>query len=245
MTCKTYDRLTLLSYVAGDLSVKLEQEVGAHLTTCGACAKFVEETRREQADFLEAFPVAPAAPEPARRMLPFPVPRQLFALAAALVCAIGLGTVLLKPTHDDYRTKGAVELTLFVRDSTGTSVAQAAPVCVPGDRIQFTYSCGTDRCLILMSIDDTGKVSVFYPAKGDRSMIVEPGNGLPLPNSIILDDYIGRERYIAVFSEKPLEVDAVVNNVRAASKSREGIESLKIRNATVKIINLTKRSRRP
>ena len=246
MKCEKYDKLTLLSYVTGDLSSAAMSEMEQHFCACTACTAHIADVRKEQAAFLEAFPAISAAPSSVRpRLVRFPPLRTALILAASLILAAGTATLLVnRPAGDGYRTKGAVALKLFVQDSAGTPAECAAPVCTPGERIQFTYSCGDLRYFILMSVDGDGSASVFYPAQGDSSIAVEPGNDLPLPNSIVLDDYIGKEWYVAVFSARPLQVAAVVDKVRSAfGKNRGGgLVTPRIDNATVKTILLAKRA---
>lgn len=248
MTCEKYGKVTLFSYVTGDLPSAAMPEVELHLRDCTACTAFVADIRKEQAAFLEAFPAISAAPSPARsRLVRFPPWRTALALAASLILAAGTATLLVnRQTGDGYRTKGAVALKLFVQDSAGVPAERTAPVCVPGERIQFTYSCGNERYFMLMSVDGTGAVSVFYPARGDSSVAIEPGNDLPLPNSIVLDDYIGKEWYVAVFSTRPLHVGTVAGEVRRAfgRHGGDGIAVSGAGNATVKIIRVEKRAGR-
>lgn len=244
MECKKYDMLTLLSYVTGDLSDGALSEMEIHLRDCSICTAYVADVKKEQAAFLETFPSISVAKPPVReRLVRFPALRTVLALAAVLVIAVGTGTLLVNHHGEDYRTKGGVALKLFVQDSAGVPLECAVPVCTPGERIQFTYSCGGERYFMLMSVDTSGAVSVFYPEKGDSSIAVEPGNDLPLPNSIVLDDYIGKEWYVAVFSAHPLSAVAVTGKLRGAIRKKEDwiLAVPDIDHATVKSILLTKR----
>ncbi|MBN1307127.1 MAG: hypothetical protein JXA18_04365 [Chitinispirillaceae bacterium] len=243
MACEKYDKLTLLSYVTGDLSVEKRLEVESHVTRCASCSGVIKEAEEERAAFLEAFPVIDAVPARNRRLLRFTPVRTLLAVAAGLVLAVGAGSLLVDRSGDGYRTKGGVALNLFVQDGSGEPVVRGEPVFSPGERIQFTYSCGGERYFILASVDDMGRISVYYPAEGDRSMPLEPGRDLPLPNSILLDEYIGNELYIAVFSARPLRVARVVDKIERAFRERTDLRAtvLKIDDAKIRSILLKKR----
>ncbi|MBN1577809.1 MAG: DUF4384 domain-containing protein [Chitinispirillaceae bacterium] len=243
MACEKYDKLTLFSFVTGDLSGEKRLEMESHLRRCVSCAGFVKQAVAERAEFLEAFPVIDVVPVKSLRFLRFTPMRTALALAAGLVLAVGAGSLLVNRSGEAYRTKGGVALNLFAQDTAGSPVVRREPVFTPGERIQFTYSCGNERYFILASIDDTGRISVFYPAEGDNSMLLEPGRDLPLPNSIVLDEYIGKELYIAVFSARPLQVAAVVDKIQRALTVQPDLckTVLKIENAAIRSILLTKR----
>jgi hypothetical protein len=245
MICEKYDKMTLLSYVTGDLPGGAMAEVESHLHDCSSCAVYVAGAIKERSAFLDAYPSISGVTIPVRsRIVRFPALRTALALAAGLILAIGTGTILVNHQSDEYRTKGGVALKLFVQNSAGVPAENTAPVCAPGERIQFTYSCGSERYFMLMSVDTTRSVSVFYPDGAGSSMLLEPGNDLPLPNSILLDDYLGKEWYVAVFSARPLQVAAVMEKVRSAIGHNVGgsLTLPDIDHATVRSILLTKRA---
>ena len=247
MTCKEYDSLTLLSYVAGDLTAIRAAALKRHLEQCPECGAFVEKTEMERKAFLEVYPAPPTMKPRRGSIVRFRPLAALFSAAAVLVAAFGLGTLLVHRQPDSaWRTKGDVALSLFVSDSTGTPSVRRDGVFHPGERIQFTYSCGKERYFILASIDETGNVSVFYPTAGNRSMRLEPGNGVPLPHSIRLDDYIGTERYIAVFSETPLSVTSVTDKIRKSVSGNAALKSvsIEIEDAKVRSVVISKRESR-
>ena len=246
MTCEKYDKLTLLSYVTGDLSVEKRSDLEAHLKRCSVCAGFIRRAEEERSSFLGEYPSIDVVPMKNRKLFRFTPVRTAFALAATLVIAVGTASLLVNRSGDGYRIKGDIALNLFAQDGSGAPVVREQQVFSPGERIQFTYSCGGERYFILASIDDSGRVSVFYPAEGDSSMLLEPGSDLPLPNSIVLDEYIGKELFIAVFSARPLQVAAVVGRVRKGFTEGKSLDRLtpSIANATIKSILLTKKEHR-
>ncbi len=243
MTCEKYDKLTLLSFVAGDLRAAARSSVESHLRQCTVCADFIRQMNEERSTFLDELPSIDVIPVKSRKLFRFAPARTAFAIAAGLILAVGTGSLLINRTNDGYRTKGDITLMLFAQDSTGAPSVRKEPVFAPGERIQFTYSCGDERYFILASIDDAGHISVFYPAHTDSSMLVEPGRDLPLPNSIVLDDYIGKELFIVVFSARPLQVATVVNEVKRAFSESRDLHKLLLRidGATIRSILLTKR----
>ena len=246
MTCKEFDTLTLLGYVAGDLSECRMASVDRHLRSCSECSGVVAEIKKEQSGFLEAYPQVPEVKATPGTILRFRTLTTLVAVAAVLVVAFGIAALLPRQQETTWRTKGGTALSLFVSDSTGQPSVREDSVFYPGERIQFSYSCGKERYLILASIDETGRVSVYYPNSGDQSMLLEPGNDMPLPHSIRLDDYIGVERYVAVFSGRPLDVAPVVEAIAGIKNNGEALPaaSLVVPGATVRSVIINKKEKR-
>ncbi len=98
-----------------------------------------------------------------------------------------------------------------------------------GDQIRFTYWSGDNDYLMLLSVEDSGVVSVYYPddaggEEGDESIQIARGRNLPLEGSIVLNDYVGHERFFALFSPVPISVDHVKNRAASAvvALRREG-----------------------
>ncbi len=244
MTCKEYESLTLLSYLAGDLSSDRGAAVEQHLTHCAECSGYIAAMEKERDDFLEAYPEVPTVKTEPKKILLFRSYKPLLSAAAVLVIALGVGSLLTRRLPETtWRTKGNVALALYVSDSSGHASVREGMAFYPGERIQFTYSCGKERFFILASLDETGKLSVFYPTTGDSSLLLEPGSDLPLPHSIRLDDYIGIERYFAVFSEQPLSVKVVTEGIQKDIRRAGKLETSQITlpGATVRSVVINKK----
>jgi hypothetical protein len=91
----------------------------------------------------------------------------------------------------------------------GESIIEGMPGSAlhPGDRIRFVTSSDRPRYLAVLNQDGRG-VSVYYPSTGDAAA-VPAGSGVPLGFSVVLDDYLGRERVFALFCEQPFAVEPV------------------------------------
>ena len=73
-----------------------------------------------------------------------------------------------------------------------------------GDHLRFSYSLDAPAHLYLISVDNAGKATPFYPADWSASVAVAPGRNLPLEASIRLDGYVGSAGFIADFSPTPV-----------------------------------------
>ena len=96
----------------------------------------------------------------------------------------------------------------------GTPEIRENGVYYPGDRIQLTYSSADTAHLVVLGIESSGGVQVYFPSNGSSSVPVEPGTDIPLPNSIVLDDYVGNELYVALFSENSIVTGRMVEKVQ-------------------------------
>lgn len=78
-------------------------------------------------------------------------------------------------------------------------------VLLPGDSIRFVISTESKGYISVMSIDARQRISPFYPETEPSSdpspMAVNEAGRQELPGSVILDDAVGNEYLIVVFSE--------------------------------------------
>jgi hypothetical protein len=82
-----------------------------------------------------------------------------------------------------------------------------------GDVLRFFYDSGSFDYVFLLSVDAWGRVSSYYPDGSGFSVPVVRGRNLPLPGGVMLDDFVGYERFYAIFSRTPLsrgDVEAAV-----------------------------------
>ncbi len=244
MTQHEIDKFELVSYFVGDCDSETRARVAKHLTTCLECNRKLEQLKRERTEFLQAHPFESfASRAQARRRSSALQVGPVYALAATLVLVVGL-SIVLRPRQkaEAFRVKGASGIALFVKSGEESVEKRADNVYHPGEYVQITCSCAEADKLILLSIDEAGGISTYFPAQGDTSVAVAKGQNVPLPNSILLDDYLGKELFVAVFSRQPLYVPAVLETIRGAYKEKPDLEALSIAvpNGEVRTILITK-----
>lgn len=208
-------QLALDSLALGGLAPQERAALEAHLATCPRC----QERVREAATAREHFE---------RRVLPATLPalrerRRLPALLWGGLPALALGLVLLlvvvrpgpAPEEPDLGIKGGGTLQLFVRRHG--RVWQAAPGerLQAGDEVRFRVEPLGRRYVLVVSVDGTGKASVYYPFGGAKSAPIAPQGLSELPGSVVLDAAPGPERLFALFSDAPLETAAVTRTLEA------------------------------
>jgi hypothetical protein len=244
-SCTAVDTLTLMSYFAGDLDEITTLQVKKHVDQCPECKSALAKLNQEQTQFLERYPIPPIANEtlPKKRITIFNS-RPLMALAATLVLVVTAGYITMNRTgKDEFRIKGDTNIDMYVQSSNGSPENRKTGLFCPGEKIQFTYSCGAYNNFVLLSSDTSGNISVYFPSSGITSIPLEPGQKLPLPNSIILDNYIGKEVYIALFSKSSINVSSITAKVKESITNGAGFDNLKISfaNTIIQTVYITKR----
>jgi hypothetical protein len=211
-----FGTLALTSFMVNDCSEQERARIRAHVDACAQCRDLLARLAAERDVFLTRLPysqsIGAARPVAPRR------PAQLaYALAACLLVAIT--AIFFLPsltTAPASRIKGDVAISIFVKTENDRIEKRAGSEYHPGEQIQIAYSSGQFDHLILLGIEGNGTITDYYPQSGDTSILIEKGQNLPLPNSILLDEYLGLEAYVAVFSPRPLSLSQTVKAIRDA-----------------------------
>jgi|GEM_PF-1886220 len=141
--------------------------------------------------------------------------KRLFAVGAPLAAAaaILLVPMLREPTsstttdsllEDNSTIKGS-GLTFIVNGNDGKQrKGRSGDIVEPGERLQFYRTSGKDNHFMMILVDDAGRAESIAPFGGQQSLFVKEGTGVPVSSgSLRLDDELGVERVVALFSTKP------------------------------------------
>ncbi|WP_437721125.1 DUF4384 domain-containing protein [Sorangium sp. So ce861] len=157
------------------------------------------------------------------------VPAVTTALGAAAVLAVALNVGVRPPDEprgDDRgarpppaeqgaRIKGSSgRIGFYVARGDALSPGGPGEVVHPNDRLQFTYSTVDAGFFALLSVDGARKASVYFPA-GDVAALIQPGEQVPLPSSVVLDETLGAETVYGLFCDAPVALEPL----RAALES--------------------------
>lgn len=135
------------------------------------------------------------------------------------------------------RLKGEVDLGFYVMRNGQVTMGDPDATVRPGDRLQFSYRSGQADRLILVSVDGTGRVSVFYPERGEEGVEVIPGERHVLDGSVELDAAPGPEVFVAFFGDWSVtEARAAVTDAWAAGE----LDALDDENSDVALLALEK-----
>jgi hypothetical protein len=217
-----------MTYVTRSGPAPFMEALREHLGACDECRNRIGAVNAEQKNFLDAHPFS-------EQKMPLRTPsnirvfqmRKVYAIAATLLVFLGTGVFYSTSRNvSDMRIKGDTKISIFTLDSLNNPVSGSDMIFQPGSRIQFTYSCGADNNFLLFSIDQTGKISRYFPDTGSVSITLTPGRDMPLPNSILLDNYIGNEAFVAIFSKTPVEVTPVLEHVRLSFEKKPDLSQI-------------------
>lgn len=225
-----------LSLVEDELSPGELADLQAHLSGCSRCRQRLEELRRERQALYDRIPRLVLEEERPR-------PRWRPVLAAACACLLlAVGAWIFwggEEGEGGVVFKGETPALSFRVERQGRVFEGRAQMKLhPGDRIRFACSLGEDAYLLILSLDGTGKATVYYPSGGGESLRVRAGQEVFLPGSIRLDGYTGPERIFAVFTREPLSAGDVESAaVRAWKRAKDvgKIETLPVEGYQVTI----------
>jgi len=128
----------------------------------------------------------------------------------AVLCLVGTAFFFARARLEpdpDLTMKGESAFSLVVITPQATGFGSR---CAPGDVVQAEVRTSKEF-IVVVGVSATG-AQVLYPVTGSRSAEVKDGRAR-MPNSWVLDDAPGVERFVAVLSDEPLEVAHVVQSV--------------------------------
>jgi hypothetical protein len=203
----------------------------AHLASCERCS--------QRSDALAAAPAQSpdpewwARPEPrgARRGvdLRWRVRARLGAGALTLAAAAALVfTLRAKPVTSTAKTGTAIDdaqikgdgflLELVARRADGrVEPVFEGSVLHPNDAVRFVVTAPEAGQLTVVGVDSAGQVSIYYPAA-----TTPKGGPLALPGSVVLDDALGTERFVALLCRAALDVALDEATLKRAALSGAG-----------------------
>lgn len=177
-----------------------------------------------------------ALPRPAQRRMAGHRARVLLAASStALVAAAAVLLVIARPSPDDrsgmepdtgsgmqlgtapgttsaagsdVRRKGAASVAVFIQHQGVMRPGHSGDIVHPGDALQLAYSTAEPAHLAVLGRDQAGVASIYF-AGGERAAAIAPGEQVPLPSSIILDDTLGTEVLYALLCQDAVVVEPV------------------------------------
>jgi hypothetical protein len=127
------------------------------------------------------------------------------------------------------RAKGlAAFLRIYRKGNTGPEVVAAGGAVRPGDQLQVAYVAAGQKYGVIVSWDGAGAVTLHSPAGPGQAAVLEPREEQRLPESYVLDNAPGFERFALITAEQPIAVDTVLAAARqlAADPARRQSDPL-------------------
>jgi hypothetical protein len=141
--------------------------------------------------------------------------------ALGLAASTAIVLMLVAPTHlltpqspvsPEIRAKGSQEPAATLpgiqpaleMQMDGQFIA-AGSTLQPLATVKLFVTTGTYDHVLVFGVEQSGRLTPYYPEQpNEGSLLVGKGRGLPLPDAIELDDSLGTERFVAIFSSRPL-----------------------------------------
>lgn len=223
----------LTSFVTNDLSKEKSNAIENHISECDQCSKKVKDLVEQQSSFLKEFSEPPHVEinniiKPSSNIW-----KKSFSIAAILLFTATLSFYFYESGtgHSGqlaHGIKGETSISFYVQNSDGTIEQRTDRIYYPGEKIQIKYSSLDYDYLMPLSIDTAGNIYSYLPSKKDSSFKIEKGAGVPFPNSIKLDNYLGKELFINIFSNKPLLFSEIKREISKSYMSQKSIEGLNL-----------------
>jgi hypothetical protein len=218
--------------LARELSPDEERAARAHVAGCARCAERVREAEGDAARFAGEAPrwgevAAAVAPERLpgvpellrarrRRFLGLASAGMAAAAAAVLLLVVrgpappssGTGAGASVGVEAGTRTKGRPRprIGFFVKRGGAVWAGGPAETLRPGDAVRFTYSSDALRFLAIVGVDGKGQGHVLYPSAA-KAARAPAGRQVALPESVVVGAVRGRERVLAVFCDRAIDVE--------------------------------------
>lgn len=219
LSAETIDLLMLASLPPPDVDRAKE-----HLSGCSSCQARWSELEEDKARFEQyVFPRTVSRIEErahARSLLERLGERWRVLLPALGLAAAALVAVVATPWAAEEEPYlgvkgGGAAMEVVAHSGGGQFAVKSGARLRPKDRIRFVVEPAGAKYLLIASKDGQGNVTVYHPYDGRQSAAVGPGRQ-ELPGAIELDEVLGPERLLAIFSDAPLSADEVK---QALSKS--------------------------
>lgn len=152
------------------------------------------------------------------------LPRLAAVAAAAAVLLLiffprQLDRALRDATTVDTTFKGsAPALVLYRKIPSGAELLNNGDTARPGDTVQIAYWGISGGYGTILSLDGRGAVTLHMPEHGTLAAPLEAGHLKRLGSAYELDDAPGWECFYFVVSDKPFEIDAVMQSARSVGR---------------------------
>jgi hypothetical protein len=226
--------LTLDSVLAGDASAAEEAAARAHAGACERCRDRWAELEDARRLFLASHPAFVPAVAAKGRSRRWPVRAgQAIALLAAAACLL-LWMRRPKPEESagTERLKGGSSFGFFVKHDESVVRGADDQVVRPGDRLRFVVH-SPRRHVAILSVDGARNVNVYFPGE-PRTEAVDAASELALPQSIRLDDVLGRETLFGIFCDGPTDLAPVRDRLRKDPEAMPVVPGCEVRTLTIR-----------
>ncbi len=207
-----------------------------HLKTCDSCKERYQ-TRVQDAEVLQQQPgFQTLLQQGTQKLATQPVPKpslqsvwlswQRLAWMSAMAAALVVFTLVPRDPEPDRVGKShapTIRMLHFRKGSQYSQWTRNGERLQPGALIQFAYQLPVPQHMMVVSLNQKGQVSVFFPLGKKQSALRQSGEGTIPPNqSLELDNSIGEERIFVIASANPFSLSTVQEALLQAFKEKSG-----------------------
>lgn len=193
--------------------------IATHLEQCTVCAQHVDRRRADSVAFVKARPFELFSRQLQRRgeerkKRAF---RWLLPVAAGLALAMAVIPQRF-PAADSQRVtfKGASVAVHVLRGHDVHTLREGEPL-KPRDAVRFTLRSEQPGYAAVLERDSAGVVTVVAPFGSPSPQAIAAGS-TTLDDSSVLDGVVGKETFVAIFSQQPFALNAVAESLRDATE---------------------------
>jgi hypothetical protein len=213
----------LARYAADDMTESERAAFEPHLHKCPACQASLDEYARLGGVWEET----PEQRKPALSEWLFGPGRMRWMLGAASAAILALVLMLVpfgtrEGQEGLLRPKGYWKLHAAAERNGKTFRVADGSVLETGDRLGFFYTSEKKGHLMILYMEESGRIVRLYPARSAASGRITIGKNVRIPDGAVLSPGSGCEWIVGLFSEKPLSVDLAKKSVSRMLRLRKG-----------------------
>jgi hypothetical protein len=217
-------RFKLVQLQSGDLTPQETNRIENHLGGCVACRAVFSKIQENAAEYekktdahlaqLKAQLTASSSPKFQKLWLP-----SLAFATASIILILVLILPSSDPPPDNYIAfKGEFSFQVVAKRDSEQFIVQDSIQLTKGDLLRFSIVTKDPGYLSIFSVNGAGQISPFYPEVEPQTIFqplrLEESGRQELPGSIILDDWIGTEYLVVVFSNKTFDRRQVHQSIK-------------------------------
>jgi len=146
------------------------------------------------------------------------------AVLFVLLVSVALWVTWSEPRGDDgLRTKGSPGFTVYRERDGRVTEALPGETFHRGDRLRFVVDMPAAGELMIVGVEQSGKLYPVFPAKENpSSRLVRAGTARELPGAIRLDESVGSERLHMVVCPEKFDIGKLETGARGILEAPEG-----------------------
>jgi len=138
-------------------------------------------------------------------------------MAVVLLLVTSRAPEIAPPVEDPIRVKGGdnggivapIGGPVLHVSADGMAITGRSAVS-PAAELKFTVDTGAYDHVFVLGVEQSGAITAYYPEQeSESSLLVGRGRGIALPDSVVLDGSLEPERFVAVFSNEPLDWEQI------------------------------------